>query len=381
MPNTIETRSAVKVPFLDLKLQMKNLGRGLQEAVWSTLESAAFIEGRPVTEFEQAFATYCGTSEAVAVDSGTAALHLALHGLGIGQGDEVVVQANTFIATAAPVHQVGAKPVFVDSDEHTWQMDRRQVERAIGPHCRAVIAVHLYGQPLPVRELQEICERKNVALIEDAAQAHGARYGEERAGSFGKLACFSFYPSKNLGAYGDGGMITTNDTDLAARLRRLRNHGRTTKYEHSEIGFNYRMDAVQATVLNFKLPFLDEWNAARRYWAGRYRERLSEAPLRLPALIPDTEPVYHLFTVRCARRDQLASFLADRSIETGVHYPVPLHLQPAFRFLGHAVEDFPVAEAIARETISLPMFSEMTEQQFEHVCESMDEFFATSGSR
>jgi len=381
MANTIETRNAVRVPFLDLKLQMKRLGRGLREAVWSTLESAAFIEGKPVLEFERAFAVYCGTSDAVAVDSGTAALHLALHALGVAQGDEVVVPANTFIATAAPVHQVGARPVFVDSDEHSWQMDIQQVKRAIGPRCRAVIAVHLYGQPLLVRELRSICDEKNVPLIEDAAQAHGARYGKEKIGGFGRLACFSFYPGKNLGAYGDGGMITTNDTDLATRLRRLRNHGRTTKYEHSEVGFNYRMDAVQATVLNFKLPFLDDWNASRRYWAGRYRERLSATPLTLPALIPDTEPVYHLFTVRCTCRDKLASFLAERAIETGVHYPVPLHLQPAFRFLGYSEADFPVAEAICREIISLPIFPEMTEHQFEHVCESIDEFFATTPGR
>jgi len=381
MANTIETRNAVRVPFLDLKLQMKRLGSGLREAVWSTLESAAFIEGKPVLEFERAFAVYCGTSDAVAVDSGTAALHLALHALGVAQGDEVVVPANTFIATAAPVHQVGARPVFVDSDEHSWQMDIQQVKRAIGPRCRAVIAVHLYSQPLLVRELRSICDEKNVPLIEDAAQAHGARYGKEKIGGFGRLACFSFYPGKNLGAYGDGGMITTNDTDLATRLRRLRNHGRTTKYEHSEVGFNYRMDAVQATVLNFKLPFLDDWNASRRYWAGRYRERLSATPLTLPALIPDTEPVYHLFTVRCTCRDKLASFLAERAIETGVHYPVPLHLQPAFRFLGYSEADFPVAEAICREIISLPIFPEMTEHQFEHVCESIDEFFATTPGR
>ncbi len=381
MDNTVEARSAVRVPFLDLKLQMKNLGNGLREAVWSTLDSAAFIEGAPVLEFEKAFAAYCGTTEAVAVDSGTAALHLALHALGVGQGDEVVVPVNTFIATAGAVHQAGARPVFVDCDEHNWQMDLQQIERAIGPRCRAVIAVYLYGQPLPIRELQRICERKNVAFIEDAAQAHGARFGKQRVGSFGHLACFSFYPGKNLGAYGDGGMITTNDGALAARLRRLRNHGRTSKYEHSEIGFNYRMDAVQGTVLNFKLPFLDDWNARRRYWAGRYRERLSATRLTLPALVPDTEPVYHLFTVRCRRRDKLASFLAERAIETGVHYPVPLHLQPAFGFLGYSEGDFPVAEAIDRETISLPIFPEMTEHQFEHVCESIDEFFATTPGR
>ncbi len=375
------TRNAVRVPFLDLKLQMKNLGDGLREAVWATLESAAFIEGQPVAEFERDFAAYCGTSKAVAVDSGTAALHLALHALDIGRGDEVVVPTNTFIATAATVHAVGATPVFVDSDERTWQMNLGQLERAMGPCCRAVIGVHLYGQPLPLDDLQQICARKNAALIEDAAQAHGARYRGQRIGSFGKLACFSFYPGKNLGAYGDGGLITTNNPALTERLCCLRNHGRTTKYEHSEVGFNYRMDALQGTVLKFKLTFLDEWNENRRYWAGRYRERLSGAPLRVPPLLAHTEPVYHLFTVRCSERDRLAAFLADCGIETGVHYPVPLHLQPAFRHLGHHEGDFPVAEAIARETISLPIFPELTEQQFEHVCESIDEFYAIPATR
>jgi dTDP-4-amino-4,6-dideoxygalactose transaminase len=239
-------------------------------------------------------------------------------------------------------------------------MSLDQIEHAISPRCRAVIAVHLYGQPLPLRDLQQICDRKNVVLIEDAAQAHGARYEGQRIGTFGNLACFSFYPGKNLGAYGDGGMITTDDLVLAERVRRLANHGRTTKYTHSEVGFNYRMDAVQGTVLGIKLPFLDEWNDGRRHWAGRYRERLSRTRLRLPALIPGSEPVYHLFTVHCEQRDRLAGFLAERGVETGVHYPVPLHLQPAFSYLGHSEGDLPIAEKIAKETISLPIFPEMT---------------------
>lgn len=381
MSNTVATPKSLRVPFLDLKLQMKNLGPALKDAVWATLESTAFIEGKPVAELEKSFASYCGVAHAVALDSGTAAIHLSLLALNIGPGDEVIAPTNTFIATAAPVHTVGAKPVFVDSDKGTWQMDLEQIERAITPRCKAVLAVHLYGQPLPMRELQAICERKNVALIEDAAQAHGARVAGKRVGGFGSLACFSFYPGKNLGAYGDGGMVTTNDAGLADRVRRLANHGRLTKYEHGEIGFNYRMDAVQGTVLNMKLAHLDEWNEGRRYWARRYRERLSSMPLLLPQETPDTEPVHHLFTIRSAQRDHLAKFLAERGIETGVHYPVPLHLQPAFGFLGHKPGDFPVAEAIARETLSIPIFAEMTDPQFEHVCESIDEFFATAANR
>ncbi len=381
MSSSTAIRKGLRVPFLDLKLQMKNLGSELKDAIWGTVESAAFIDGTPVKEFERAFAAYCGTREAVATDSGTAALHLALHVLGIGRGDEVIVPANTFIATAAAVHETGAKPIFLDSDSQTWQMDIEQLEHSIGTKCRAVIGVHLYGQPLPMRALQDICERKKIALIEDAAQAHGARYGSQRIGSFGKMACFSFYPGKNLGAYGDGGMITTDDSTMAERLRRLCNHGRISKYEHGEVGFNYRMDSVQGTVLNVKLPFLDEWNARRRYWASRYRERLSETPLQLPALIAESEPVYHLFTIRHENRDELARFLAAQEIETGVHYPVPLHLQPAFAYLGHRKGDFPIAEEIARETLSLPIFPEMTEQQFEHICESMHEFFSATANR
>jgi dTDP-4-amino-4,6-dideoxygalactose transaminase len=374
----VGTDTQLKVPFLDLRLQMANLGDALQDAVWSACESCAFIQGKPVLDLEASYAAYCGVTEAIAVDSGTAALHLALHVLGIGRGDEVVVPTNTFIASVAPVHTVGANPVFVDADPSTWQMDLNQLESAIGPLCRAVIAVHLYGQPLPMKELHDICERKGVFLIEDAAQAHGARYCGQRTGTFGIMAAFSFYPGKNLGAYGDGGMITTNDTAIAKRLRSLRDHGRITKYEHAEIGFNYRMDSVQGAVLNVKLPFLDEWNEGRRRWAASYRQRLSTTRLTLPSLVSGTEPVYHLFAARSPNRDDLLPFLASRGIETGVHYPIPLHLQPAFSFLGHKPGDFPVAEAIGNEVFSLPIFPEMNDLQFEHVCDSIDEFFAAN---
>ena len=376
MTNVAEAIEAVRVPFLDLKLQFSTLQEGLEGAIWPLLASANYIEGAPVAEFEQAFAEYCGMGEAVAVDSGTAALHLVLLGFGIGPGDEVVVPTNTFIATAAAVQVTGACPVFVDADESNWQMDPRAVAAAISPRCRAVIGVHLYGQPMQLRDLQQICAAKDVNLVEDAAQAHGARFSGRRVGSFGMASCFSFYPGKNLGAFGDGGMIITSDRELTARLRRLRNHGRLTKYEHAEVGFNYRMDALQGAVLRYKLQFLDGWNERRRYWAGRYREKLANLPVELPAPIPQTEPVHHLFPICCPARDQLAAFLSTRAIETGVHYPIPLHLQPAFRHLGHRVGDFPVAEKIARETLSLPIFPEMTEPQFEHVCQSIVDFFA-----
>lgn len=380
MQNILDAIEVLPVPLLDLRLQYRQLKEDLDRVIEPLLASANYIEGSPVLEFEQAFGAYCGVNEAIAVDSGTAALHLVLLALGIGRGDEVIVPTNTFIATAAAVHLVGARPVFVDADPETWQMDLRAVKASISPHCRAIISVHLYGQPLQMNELQRICREKRLELVEDAAQAHGARCGERRVGGFGTAACFSFYPGKNLGAFGDAGAITTNQSHLAERLRSLRNHGRLTKYAHAEVGFNYRMDALQGAVLHYKLSFLDGWNERRRYWADRYRERLRGLPVLLSNPIPETQHVYHLFTLRCEQRDQLAQFLADRGIQTGIHYPIPLHLQPAFRHLGHKKGDFPVAERIADEILSLPIFPEMAEQQFEHVCRSVAAFFGKRGS-
>jgi dTDP-4-amino-4,6-dideoxygalactose transaminase len=371
----METLESIAVPFLDLQQQFRELEPEFHDALWPLLRSARFIEGEPVSNFERNFAAYCGVGEAIAVDSGTAALHLAMLALGIGPGDEVVCPTSTFIATAAAIAVTGARPVFVDADACHWQMDVASVERAIGPKCKAVVAVHLYGQPAEVGRLREVCGARGVFLIEDAAQAHGARYDGQRAGSLGDVGCFSFYPGKNLGAFGDGGAVTTNDTALAERMRRLRNHGRLNKYEHAEVGFNFRMDAIQAAVLNVKLPYLEGWNEKRRHLAAQYRERLAGLPMRLPAHIAGTEPVHHLFPVLSADRERLGNFLRERGIETGVHYPVPLHLQPAFKKLGHRAGDFPVAEAVARQEISLPIFPEMTEAQLEFVCRSIREFF------
>jgi dTDP-4-amino-4,6-dideoxygalactose transaminase len=375
MATTLETVHNLVVPFLDLKQQYRNLGPGLQQAIQQVLDTAQYIQGPQVAEFERAFAEYCGVKEAIAVDSGTAALHLVLLALDVGTRDEVIVPTNTFIATAAAVHAAGATPVFVDAHPENWQIDARKLSAAITSSCRAVIAVHLYGQPVNLTPLLEICEAKGIPLIEDAAQAHGARVSERRVGSFGRAACFSFYPGKNLGAFGDGGAITTNDAEFSTRIRRLRDHGRISKYEHQEVGFNYRMDEIQGVVLNYKLWFLDGWNQQRRRWAARYREELVNLPLRFPENISGTEPVHHLFPVCCERRDKLAEFLGSRAIHTGIHYPIPLHLQPAFHHLGHEKGDFPVAEKIAREVLSLPIFPEMTEQQFDYVCRSVTDFF------
>ncbi len=372
------TASSTIVPFLDLQQQFKNLESSFQQEIWPLLRSARFIDGEPVQAFERSFARYCGVGCAVAVDSGTAALHLALLALGIGPGDEVICPTNTFIATAAAIVAAGARPVFVDANSSHWQMDTEQVEAVITPKCKAVIAVHLYGQPAELQKLRNVCDRRGVHLVEDAAQAHGAYAFGKRIGSVGDVACFSFYPGKNLGAFGDGGAVTTNSEELASRIRRLRNHGRTTKYEHAEVGFNYRMDTIQAAALNVKLPCLDGWNRRRREIAAEYRARLAGSPVKLPALIPDTEPVHHLFPIVTAERDRLAEWLKEKHIETGVHYPVPLHLQPAFKSLGYKAGDFPVSESIAAGELSLPIFPEMVQEQIEWVCAQVRDFFSDS---
>ncbi len=377
MATTCDTVQSVTVPFLDLQQQYRNLAPGLNEAVHGVLTSANYIQGPKVAEFERAFAEYCGVKEAIAVDSGTAALHLTLLALDIGPGDEVVVPANTFIATAAAVCATGARPVFLEADLENWQMDVGKLPEVLSARCRAVIGVHLYGQPLLLQPALTICADKGIHFIEDAAQAHGARFEDRRVGSIGRAACFSFYPGKNLGAFGDGGAITTDDLALSDRVRRLRDHGHLSKYEHQEVGFNYRMDAIQGAVLNYKLGFLDAWNQKRRFWAAHYRERLASLPLLFPSSISNTEPVHHLFPLRCERRDALAEFLRGRAIQTGIHYPIPLHLQPAFKVLGYQKGDFPIAEKIADEVLSLPLFPEMTEQQFDHVCHSTADFFAS----
>lgn len=368
------------VPFLDLRRQFSDHEDEFRSAVWPLLQSASFIEGAPVAELEKNFAAFCEVSDAVALDSGTAALHLALLALNIGSGDEVVCPTNTFIATAAAIAVTGARPVFVDSDPRHWQLDVTKLDEAIGPKCKAVIAVHLYGQPVELAEVRAVCDARNVALIEDAAQAHGARYQGRRIGSFGDIACFSFYPGKNLGAFGDGGAAVTNNREFAERMRRLRNHGRLTKYEHAEVGFNFRMDAIQGAALNVKLPHIDSWNAKRRVLADQYRQELAGVPVELPAVIEHTEPVHHLFPVLTPHRDRLGEFLRARQIETGVHYPVPLHLQPAFKYLGYKAGDFPVAEKVGSQEISLPIFPEMSESQFQWVCESIKLFFASKSA-
>jgi dTDP-4-amino-4,6-dideoxygalactose transaminase len=367
----------LKVPFLDLKLQYANLREDLLPEILRCLDQAVYIDGEAVREFENSFAAYCETPCCVALASGTAALHLSLLALDIGPGDEVIVPANTFIATAAAVSMTGARVVPADSSPATWLLDPNDLEERITSRTRAVIAVHLYGSPVDMDAVSEICTRKNILLIEDAAQAQGARYHGRRIGSFGEIACFSFYPAKNLGAFGDAGAITTHNPVLADRIRSLSNHGRSQcKYEHAQVGYNYRMDELQGTVLHAKLKKLESWNAKRRSLAEAYRARLAGLPIQFYEVSPGSEAVYHLMAICCDENQALAQHLKTHHIEYGFHYPIPVHLQAAFRHLSLGPGSFPVAERIARRTLSLPIFPEMTEDQFDHVCACIRDFYS-----
>ncbi len=355
------------IPLVDLKAQYAALHADIDAAIARVIANTSFIMGPEVRAFEEAFAAYCQTRYAVGISSGTAAIELTLRALGVGPGDQVITTPFTFIATAEAISAVGATPVFADIDPATYNLDPAAVEAAITPATRALLPVHLYGQPADMPALAAIAQRRGLALIEDAAQAHGAEIDGRRVGSLGHAACFSFYPGKNLGAYGDGGAVTTDDEALAAKLRKLRDHGRVSKYVHDELGYGHRLDALQAAILGAKLPHLDAANGARRRLAARYRELLAGTDLVLPATPAGMEPVWHLFVVRSPRRDELVASLKGQGIEAGIHYPLPLHLQPAYQGLGLGAGSFPVAEAASQQVLSLPLFPELTDQQQERV--------------
>lgn len=351
------------IPFLDLRAQYQEIRSEVLPAIERVLASCAFANGPAVKQFEGTFAHYVGAKEVVCVNSGTSALHLSLLASGVGPGDEVIVPAMTFVATAWAVSYVGAKPVFVDVSEEDHTLDPVQVEAAVVSRTKAVIPVHLYGLPANLGALQQVCKRHGLALIEDAAQAHGARYQGRHVGTFGKLGCFSFYPGKNLGAYGEGGAIVTDDAALAERLRALRDHGQRTKYHHDEIGFNYRMDSIQGAVLDVKLRHLDAWTRGRQAVAARYAAELAGTDLVLPAVPPDREHVWHLFVVRHPQRDKIREALQAQGVQTGLHYPIPVPLLQAYAHLGHCAGEFPVSEEIAAQCLSLPMYAELSQMQ------------------
>jgi dTDP-4-amino-4,6-dideoxygalactose transaminase len=362
------------IPLVDLKAQYRSIKSEVDQAIQRVLDHTGFILGKEVADFEAAFASSLGVKEAVGVSSGTAALHLALLACGVCPGDEVVTTAHTFAATAEAIVHTGARPVFVDIDPNTYTIDPNQVEEAIGPRTRALLPVHLYGHPAAMDALGEIAQRRGLWLIEDAAQAHGAEYRGRPCGGIGHLACFSFYPGKNLGAYGDAGAVTGNDLTLLTRVRQLRAHGRlSAKYEHDEIGFGERLDALQAAVLRAKLSHLDAWVEARRSHAERYTKLLADSGVATPSEAADVRHAYHLYVVRTARRDAVLAHLRSKGIEAGIHYPIPVHEQPAFKRRGYGEVSLPVTERVAREVLSLPMYPELDEGQLAQVASALKE--------
>ncbi len=368
------------IQLVDLKKQYKTIKKDVDAAIKGVIKNTDFIMGEDLRLFEKEFAEFCQVKHAVGVDSGTGALELALHALGIKQGDEVIVPCFTFYATASAVASVGAKPVFVDVEDETGNMDHEGLEKALTPKTKAIIPVHLFGQPVNMSEIMSFAKRHNIHLIEDSAQAHGARFkmenvGWKTAGSVGTMGCFSFYPGKNLGAYGDGGAVVTNSEELADKLKLLRDYGRTAKYEHSILGFNRRLDTIQAAILRVKLRKLPEWNAARRKNADLYDQLLGQAGIKVIQIRAFLEPVRHCYAIRVPNRDDLAEYLKKKGVATGVHYPIPLHLQKAFSHLGYKKGDFPVGEKIAEEILSLPIYPELKESEVKMIAGHIKKFF------
>jgi dTDP-4-amino-4,6-dideoxygalactose transaminase len=358
----------MKIPLVDLKAQYRGLAVDVGAAVSSVLASANFILGEEVGQFEKDFAGFCGASFAIGVANGTDAIQLACRAVGIGPGDEVIVPANTFIATLIGVRQAGGTPVLVDCNESDFLLNPALISAAVTARTKAIIPVHLYGQCADMDAILAVARAHGLRVIEDAAQAHGAGWGGRRAGSFGDIGCFSFYPGKNLGAYGDGGACVTSSPELDGRLRLLRNWGGVRKYHHDVFGINSRLDTIQAAVLLVKLKRLAAWNQARRTLAGHYSARLAgEARVVTPRVNPDAEHVFHLYVVRLARRDQALEHLHRNGIGAGIHYPIPAHLAPAFADLGHRRGDFPVTEMLAAEILSLPLYPELSVGQVDDV--------------
>jgi dTDP-4-amino-4,6-dideoxygalactose transaminase len=365
------------IPVFDLKDQYNAMKDEIGEAVARVLESGWFILGQEVEAFEEEFAAYCGLSHGVGVGSGTEALHLALLACGVGVGDEVITVSHTAVATVAAIELTGARPVFVDIDPASYTIVPDQLESRITARTRAIVPVHLYGQTADLDPILEIAQRHDLTVVEDCAQAHGAEYKGRRAGSFGRLACFSFYPTKNLGAYGDGGMVVTDDRALAQKVRLLRQYGWEKRYISSLRGLNSRLDEIQAAILRVKLRHLDEWNKARRARARLYDELLAGSGVTTPAEMGYGRHVYHLYVIRCphrAYRDELKSYLAEHGVGTGVHYPVPIHLQEAYRDLGYRPGDFPVTEACADDALSLPIYPDLREDEVREISELVKDY-------
>lgn len=363
-----------KINCLDLKGQHQSIKKEIFEAFEKVYENTAFSGGPFVEEFEKDFATYTNTTYAVGVNNGTTALHLAMLALGIGAGDEVIVPANTFIATAWGVSHAGATPVFVDCDKDHWEIDPAQIEKAITPKTKAVIGVHLYGMPFDIDAVKAICDKHKLYLVEDAAQAQGARYKQKSIGGFGEMACYSFYPGKNLGACGEAGGLTTNQESYAKHLQSLRNHGSTVRYYHDEIGYNMRMGGLEGASLKIKLKYLEGWNNRRREIAAMYHKGITNPKVKMQQQPAWADSVFHLFVVTCDQKDALVKHLQDNGVNPAFHYPVPCHLQKAYAHLGYKQGDFPHSEYLAAHCLSLPMYAELTDEQVRRVIEAVNAF-------
>jgi dTDP-4-amino-4,6-dideoxygalactose transaminase len=362
-----------KVPFVDLKAQYLNIKEEIDHSIAKVFESCQFILGDEVNAFEEEFASFCHSKYAVALNSGTSALHLALLAAGIGPGDEVITVPFTFVATVAAICYAGAKPIFVDIDPVSYTIDVGQIEKSITSKTRAILPVHLYGQSANMDPILEIANRYNLIVIEDAAQAHGAEYKSKIVGSIGDIGAFSFYPGKNLGAYGEGGIVITNNSEYAQKIKSFRDWGQDVKYHHILKGFNYRMDGIQGAILRVKLKYLNEWTSARRNNALEYSRLLSSTEnINIPSTMSYSSHVYHVYCINSVYRDQIKSLLSNLGIQTGIHYPIPVHLQPAYEDLGYKLGDFPQSEIAANRVLSLPMYAELSQDNLEFVCSSIE---------
>jgi len=357
------------IPYIDLKTQYRSIKAEIDAAIAGVLESSQFVLGAVVAGFEKEFAAYCSNRDAIGVNSGTSALHLALLAAGVGPGDEVVTTPFTFIATVAAIQYAGATPVYVDIDPESYNLDPGKLESALTPRTKAILPVHLYGQPADMGPILDIARARKIKVIEDAAQAHGAEYNGQRAGSLAELACFSFYPGKNLGAYGEGGAVVTSNPEYAQTIRLLRNWGESRRYYHDLQGFNYRMEGMQGAILRVKLRHLERWTEARRANAAHYDDFLKDSGVATPRQMPYARHVYCVYAIRTPKRDALAEALKVADIQCGIHYPIPVHLQHAYRDSRYGEGSFPVAERIAGEVLSLPIYPELERSQIERICE------------
>lgn len=365
----------MKVNFVDLKKQYLSIKEEIDKAIQQVINNSAFILGKDLEEFEKEFAAFCGVKYAVGLDSGISALELGMRALGIGPGDEIITPANSFIASSSSISFTGAKPVLVDCLPDTYNIDPKCVEKAITKKTKAIMPVHLYGQSAEMDSILKIARKHRLFVVEDACQAHGALYNGKKVGSFGDFAAFSFYPGKNLGAYGDGGMLVTNKKNLAEKVGMMRNYGQKKKYDHQFLAWNRRLDNLQAAVLRVKLRHLDLWNKKRLENAEIYSRLLSHFPVVVPYVSPKVRHVFHLYVIQTEKRDELQRFLNEKGISTGIHYPLPIHLQKAYQSLGYKRGEFPVTEKLSKKILSLPMYPELSRREIEYVIEQIQEFF------